>query len=296
MAITVSQLRGFVAVAESGSVRAAAARLYVSQPSVSAALSALSQRVGAPLVEREGRGLRLTPAGRAFLPYARDVLGLLEQGRASALEAAGVEGQTLRVAAVTTAGEHVLPALLREFHRRRPDVLVSLEVGNRQVMFERLLARAADVGIGGRPPEGERIVGTPFLDNEHVVVAAADHPGAQGGPVPLTALRDESWLVREPGSGTRVLVERFLAQHGLAPPLHTIGSNGALREAAAAGLGVGIVPLITARDAIAAGTLARLDVDPAPPMRTWHALVLADGARPIAHEFARFLCADAGRA
>src|SRR5215831_14751282 len=103
MAITVTQLKAFLAVVRGGSVTAAAAELIVTQPSVSSAIAALSRELGCELFEREGRGIRLTDAGAAFAPYATDVLGLLEVGRSSALEAAAHGTRTLQIAAVTTA-------------------------------------------------------------------------------------------------------------------------------------------------------------------------------------------------
>jgi DNA-binding transcriptional LysR family regulator len=110
MAVTLTQLRAFVAVARHGSVQGAATHLFVSQPSVSAALAALEREVGLDLLERHGRGVRLTVAGRAYLPYAAEVLGLLEQGGRAAHEAEQPAQARIRVAAVNTAGEYVLPA------------------------------------------------------------------------------------------------------------------------------------------------------------------------------------------
>src|SRR3954453_3175707 len=109
MAVTVTQLATFLAVAREGSVSAAAEKLFVTQPSISAAVSALSKELGVELTERAGRGVALTPAGEAFRPYAADVLGLIEQGRQAAREAADVSLSRLRIAAVATAGEYLVP-------------------------------------------------------------------------------------------------------------------------------------------------------------------------------------------
>jgi DNA-binding transcriptional LysR family regulator len=130
--VTLGQLRTFLALAATGSVRVAAERLFVTQPAVSAALASLQQEVGVALVEREGRGLRLTPAGEEFADYARRALGLLDEGMAAAVTAAEPERGRLRLAAVITAGERLAPSLLAGFVARYPGVDVSLEVGNRR--------------------------------------------------------------------------------------------------------------------------------------------------------------------
>ena len=119
MAVTLTQLAAFVCVVRRGSVTAAAEELYVTQPSVSAAVAALEREVGAKLLERDGRGLRPTPAGEAFAPYATHVLGLLDEGRRAAQEAVEGGRVTLRISAVTSAGDHVVPPLIRAFRDRQ---------------------------------------------------------------------------------------------------------------------------------------------------------------------------------
>src|SRR6266542_1119960 len=152
--MTLGQLRTFLAVAETGSVRGAAERLVVTQPAVSSALAALQREVGAALVAREGRGLRLTAAGEAFAGRARAALALLEEAVVSASSEAAPERGRVRLAAVTTAGEHLAPHLLASFRSRYPDAEVALEVGNRRRVWDALIAHDVDLAIGGRPPAG----------------------------------------------------------------------------------------------------------------------------------------------
>ncbi|MCS7007931.1 MAG: LysR substrate-binding domain-containing protein, partial [Gaiellaceae bacterium] len=221
MAITLTQLRAFLAVAEAGSVHLAARKLYVSQPSVSAAISALGRELHADLVERNGRGIRLTPAGEAFRPYAAQVLGLLEQGREAAQEAARPARNRIRIMAVTTAGEYVAPALIEAYRRLHPEAELLLEIGNRKAVLDRVASHAVDVGIGGRPI-ARGVAGEPILDNDLVVV----------GREPIEDLAEATWLLREEGSGTRATTERFLAEIGVEPAtVLTLGSNGAVKEA-----------------------------------------------------------------
>src|ERR1700678_3512256 len=151
---TAARLGAFVPVADSGSVQGAAKRLFVTESAVSAAIAALAREVGVPLIEREGRGLRLTPSGRTYAGYARTILGLHDEALAAARGDSDPERGRVRVAAVTTAGEHVLPALLAAFLASHPGVDLRLEVGTSEHVWALLEAHEADLVIAGRPPPG----------------------------------------------------------------------------------------------------------------------------------------------
>jgi DNA-binding transcriptional LysR family regulator len=286
MAVTITQLRAFLAVAEAGSVHLAARRLYVSQPSVSAAISALGKELEVELVERSGRGIRLTPAGEAFLPYAAEVLGLLEQGGQAAQEAARPQRNRIRLVAVTTAGEYLVPPLIDAYRRLHPETELLLEIGNRKTVLDRVASRMADLGIGGRPI-ARGVTGEPFLENDLVVVARE--------PVELA---QATWLLREEGSGTRATTERFLAELGIVPrAVLTLGSNGAVREALRLGLGIALVSELAVARELESGELVRLAVPGTPIPRPWFALV-AEGIepRPAVRRFLAFLHSEQARA
>src|SRR5204863_1797459 len=170
VSITLTQLRSFLAVMRGGSVTAAADELVVTQPSVSAAVAALSRELGTPVTEREGRGIRPTAAGTAFAPFAADVIGLLEEGRRAAREAAHLADRRLRLAAVTTAAESFVPPLMRSFTAANGDIGLTLAVGNREQVLDLVLDHRADVAIGGRPPRDPRIQATAVLPNEFVLI------------------------------------------------------------------------------------------------------------------------------
>jgi DNA-binding transcriptional LysR family regulator len=258
--MTFGQLTTFLALARTGSVRGAAAALVVTEPAVSAAVGALQRSVGVELVTRRGRGVALTPAGETLARYAAELVGLRDQALREVRAA-----RTLRLAAVTTAGEYVVPPLLKAFRAERPDVEVSLEVGNRSVVVERLLRREVDVAIGGRPPAGSGIAGVPFLNYRLVVVAGAE--------ADVTDPESETWLLREHGSGTRATVEAFLEETGISPrSMMTIGSNGAIKQAVAVGLGVSLLSTHAAGLELATGTLRRVRVTGAPLRRSWFVL------------------------
>jgi DNA-binding transcriptional LysR family regulator len=272
MAVTLNQLSSFLAVAREGSVSAAAEKLFVTQPSISAAVSALSRELGVDLTERVGRGVGLTAAGQAFRPYAADVLGLVEQGRQAAREAADLSMRSLRLVAVATAAEYVVPALLRSFAELHPEIHLSLEVANRATVFGRVLEHEVDVAIAGRPPDDERIAGCAFLRNELALIVAPADELVGKEPVAPRELGDRVWLQREPGSGTRQLLAEFFAEHDLRPQTLTLGSNGAIKEAVRLGLGVSLQSRVAVEQELAAGTLAELKVKGGLPEREWYSL------------------------
>lgn len=287
--MTLTQLRSFLAVVRGGSVTAAADELVVTQPSVSAALAALAREVGTPLMIRDGRGVRMSPAGVAFAPYAGDVIGLLEEGRQAALQAAAVASKRLRLAVVTTAAESFVPPLMRSFATQHEDTALTVQVANRDTVVAMVLEHDADVAITGRPPSDERIVATAMGANDFVLVTAADDPLVAAGAVGPEELADRTWLLREPGSGTRSLNEQFLARTGIRPQTLTLGSNGAIKQAARAGLGVAIL----SRDAVGveldAGVLATIEADALPSPGRWYLLRSAIGpARPAAEAFVAY--------
>lgn len=296
MAVTLTQLSAFLAVARRGSVTAAAEELVVTQPSVSAAVSALERELGVQLTERAGRTLAPTEAGRAYMPYAEHVIGLLERGRRAAREAAAPHAATLRVSAVTTAGEHLVPLLLQAFRAQQSELEVSLEVGNREAVFARLASHAVDVAITGRVPDDARLYGEPFAENEFALITSPSDPLIRRRWVAIEELGARPWLVREPGSGTRAMCEEYLAGQGLAPELLTLGSNGAIRQAARVGLGVALISRIAVELELAHGLLGVIHVRGGLPRRSWHVVRSAVGPVPSAvDDFMRFVHSPAAR-
>lgn len=294
--MTLDQLRTFLAVARHGSVSAAAAELVVTQPAVSAAVAALERQLGVALMAREGRGVRLTPSGEALAGYAAEALGLLEQGTAEAAAAADPGLGRLRIVAVTTAGEYVVPPIIKAFRARYPEVELFLEVGNRAIVLERLRGRQADVAVGGRSPEGSGLDGRPFLSNDLVLVGSPDHPLAGRSSIDPRTLEDP-WLLREPGSGTAATTEEYLAERGVEPrTILRLGSNGAVKQAAAVGLGVTLISAHAVSLELATGTLVRLRARGTPIKRRWFALYPARGFLPgPARGFLEFVQTQAAR-
>ncbi len=284
---TVARLRTLVAVADCGSVREAARRLTVTESAVSAALAALAREVRVPLVERQGRGLRLTGPGQAYAGYARQILGLHEEALAAARSGQDAERGRVRVAAVTTAGEHLLPSALASFLGAPPGVDLRLEVGSSERMWALFAAHEADLVIGGRPPAHVAgAVVTATRPNLLVVVAAP----AVAGRFDLAATR---WLQREAGSATRAHGEALLSGLEASPPRLTLGSNGAVIAGAVAGLGATLVPREAVRQHLRDGALAEVPVPGTPLRRPWCAVTRPEPP-PAAALLVRHLVAHGG--
>jgi LysR family transcriptional regulator, low CO2-responsive transcriptional regulator len=289
--MTLTQLRTFLAVAETGSIRAAAERLVVTQSAASSCLAALQKDLGLTLVSKDGRGLRLTAAGEIYAGYVRGVLGLLDEAHTAAVGEA--EGGRLRIAAVTTAGEQLLPRLLATFRRANPGIGLLLEVGNRARVWSLVADHDVDLVLGGRPPQGPgrpALVAHAVRPNPLIVVcsaAAVKHlpdsspPDYAAGEAPelLPWLARQTWLLREHGSGTRATTESFLDELELTPRTLTVGSNVAVCESVAVGLGVTLI----SRDAVARelgrGALVELPTPATPLRRDWR-LVSREGQLP----------------
>lgn len=270
--MTLNQLRTFLAVAEHGSVRAAAGDLVVTQAAVSASLAALQKSLGVSLFVPDGRGLRLTRAGEAYAGYVRRILGLLDEAATAAAAAVDPERSELRLAAVTTAAEQLVPGLLGGFLREHPRMGLRLEAGNRDRVRALLDRHQVDLVLTGRPEPGWEVTVRAVRPHALVVVAAPELAARAAGTGLLAWLGRQTWLLREPGSGTRASTDTLLAELGLTPPTLLVGSNVAIRESARVGLGVTLVSGDAVAGELAAGQLVTLPVPGTPLYRDWYLL------------------------
>lgn len=258
------RLRSLVEVADTGSVRGAAERLFVTESAISSALSILSAEVGIALVDRHGRGVRLTPAGVRYAEYARQILGLHEEAVLAARGEAEPEHGVIRFAAVTTAGELLIPVMLASFQEAQPGVECKVQVAPRTAVWPMLTRHEVDVVVAGRPPADLDHVRVQALSPNTLVVVG--QPSQVEGFDPAQA----TWLVRESGSGTRATMAMVLEELEIAPRQMVLGSHGAVVAAAAAGLGVTLVSRQAVRRELDTGDLVELPVPGTPLDRPWH--------------------------
>ncbi len=262
---TNARLRALVELADTGSVRGAAERLVVTESSISSALRALSNDIGIALVDRHGRGVRLTPAGLRYVEYARRILGLHDEAILAARGEADPENGSIRLAAVTSAGELLIPAVLASFRAEYPGVVLHLEVASRSSVWPMLARHEVDLVVAGRPPDDlhKKLRVRAVSPNTLIVVGP---PGTAEGFEPATA----TWLLREPGSGTRSTLTTLLEDLDVSPAQLVLGSHGAVVAAAVAGLGVTLVSRQAVRRELDAGALVELPVPGTPLNRPWH--------------------------
>jgi DNA-binding transcriptional LysR family regulator len=267
--VTLRQLRVFETVARRGSFTRAAEELHLAQPTVSVQVKQLTDAVGLRLFEQVGKKIFLTDAGRQLYATCRQLFEVWSQFEMTLADLKGMKQGRLRLAVVTTA-KYFVPRVLGPFLRRFPGIEVALEVANRDSVVERLAANDDDLYIMGVPPQGLDVEVHPFLDNPLVVLAPSDHPLAREQRIAFSRLLDEPLVVRERGSGTRTVVERYFADRGYDLRARMeLGSNEAIKQAVAAGLGITIMSLHALTLEPMHGQLVILDVEGFPIQRSW---------------------------
>ncbi len=269
---SLQQLRLFEAVARHRSYTRAAAELHLTQPAVHIQVRRLEDAAGLPLIERLGKQLHLTRAGEEVLGAAQQVLGRLRAMNDALVDMRGSVAGPLKIAVVTSA-KFFMPMFLGHFLRDYPRVQPLLTVTNRGRVIERLQANLDDFVVMGQVPEGSDWAAHPFMENPLVVVAHPRHPLARARQVALARLARERFLLREPASGTRIVIERLFADHALPlQPYMELGSSEAIKQAIMAGLGISIMSLHTVDLEVETGRLAIVDAEGFPLRRMWHAV------------------------
>jgi DNA-binding transcriptional LysR family regulator len=289
--VTLQQLRTFRAVADRGSFSAAAQELSTSQPSVSYQVKELESALGVPLLDRLGKRVALTEAGQVLYGYTRRTLNLLDEAAVALEEMRGLKRGTLRVGASTTVGIYVIPSALGAFKKEHPGLAISLEVGSRGLVQEKVLRNELDLAVVGPPLRDPDLISVPFMKDELVVVAPAGHPLAGRTGLSLRDLRDEPFLMRERGSGTRWAVEKQARRVGVTLTVGMeLGSNGAIKHAVESGLGVAVLSRYAVGLERESGDLVVLDVAGFPVRRDWSIVHLRRRKLPSAVlEFVEFL-------
>lgn len=267
---TLRQLEVFEAIARLGSFTRAAEELFLTQPTVSMQIKKLTEAVGLPLFEQVGKKIYLTDAGRELQKTSREIFERFSRFEMLVADMKGLKKGMLRLAVVTTA-KYFAPRLLGPFCQQYPGIEVSLKVTNRERIIERLAENQDDLCILGQPPEELEAIAEPFLENPLVVLAPINHPLAGRKKISLARLAEEPFLLREPGSGTRMALERLFAEQGLTLKVRMeLGSNEAIKQAIVGGLGISVLSRHTLTLDAPLGQLAILDVEKFPIQRHWY--------------------------
>ena len=294
MNVTFRQLRLFLALADTGSVSAAARAMHVTQPTASMQLREITESVGLPLYEVIARKVHLTEAGQQLARTARAIVDEWENYGQTVNAMQGLTRGRLRVAVVSTA-KYFVPRLLGSFCEQHPGIDISLEVLNRDGVVQRLRDNRDDLYVMSMPPQDIDLEDQTFLANPLVLIAAADHPLAGRQRLPLKALAGERFILRERGSGTRLATDRFFELHGFEPANWLeLGSNEAIKEAVAGHLGLAVISRHAIKPADLARDLCLLPVAGMPIRSQWHVVYpRAKQLSPIARVFRDHLLAQA---
>lgn len=294
--LTIRQLRALAAVQKGRSVTAAAKQLHLTQPAVTLQLQNLQNLAGLPLIQRTGEGMLLTNAGKEVLLLSERIEAAMAACETSLETMKGKTAGRISIGAVSTA-KYFVPYAISGFSRLFPKIDISLFIGNREEIGDALRGYEIDFAIMGRPPADidmdVRLIG----DHPHVIIAPTTHRLARKHTIGLSELSGETFLTREPGSGTRNLMEQLFGQAGLQPTIGMeMSSNETIKQAVIAGLGIAFISAHTVATELDERRLTILDVAGLPIVRQWFVLRRKDKVLlPPAQEMLEFLGAQGAR-
>jgi LysR family transcriptional regulator, low CO2-responsive transcriptional regulator len=284
-ALDPARLRLLVEVQRKGSISAAAEACRMGQPSATKHLKTLEAAVGTKLVERSGRTSRLTEAGELVAGHGVRVLDTLESLQEDLRALNGAQRGTLALAASTTPGSYVLPSILQCFAERHPNVDVDVVIGSSTWVAQRVAQRDVALGLAGEVELPDGVVAEPFLDDELVGISAPGALRLRRGRASTGQLADRTLLVREHGSSTRAVAERYLARVGYRPAKRwELDSNEAIKRSVRAGLGIGFVSRLVVDEELERGDLVMFRLEGAEPMKRSVQLLRPDGRDPTPSE------------
>jgi LysR family transcriptional regulator, low CO2-responsive transcriptional regulator len=288
--VSLRQLRVFEAAASNRSFSKAAKFLHLTQPGVSMHIKELETNAGLALFERIGKKLFVTEAGQELLTRAREILRALKDAEEAFDGMKGLRRGRINLAVVSTA-KYFVPQLLARFGKDFPELEIRLAVNNRNSVIEQLVANEVDLAIMGRSPQALETVAEPFAQNPHVIIAAPGHPLAGQRRIPIELVAKEIFIVREPGSGTRLAMQQFFEDSQLTCKVAMeMASNETIKQAVMAGMGVSFISRHTIDLETQTKRLVVLDVKGTPVIRQWHVAHLAKKRlSPTAAAFKQFV-------
>lgn len=268
--VTFRQLQVFERIAQTSNFTEAAKELFLTQPTVSMQVKKLEETIGTSLFDQVGRKVFLTPAGELLLETSQQLFGLIDRFENNVAAMQDVESGNLALAGTTTT-EYFIPLLLGIFHRHHPQVHVGLTITDRLSLSRRLAQNMDDLYLMGQLPEQDDVHIDPFVTNPLVVVAHPKHPLAKARKIPCKKLCEENFLMREPGSETRIALKRYLDQHNIALTTKLeLNSNEAIKQAVIGGMGLAVLSRYAVVSDAELKRLVVLDVEDFPLQEKWY--------------------------
>ena len=296
MNVTFRQLRLFLALAETGSVSAAAKVMHVTQPTASMQLKEMTLSVGLALYEVIGKKIYLAEVGKELAVTARAVAQTWDAFEQNVDAAKGLSRGKLRVAVVSTA-KYFMPHLIGSFCTKHPAIDVSLEILNRDGVVHRLRENLDDLYIMSMPPKDMDLGDEAFMPNPIVLIAPSADPLAKRSQVSLHELTQRRFIVREKGSGTRMAADQFFRKMKFRPDVRLeLGSNEAVKESVAGGLGLGVVSRHALHGHKKENGVSVIDIEGFPVSSAWHIVHPASKKlSPLAQAFKKHMIQEVGR-
>lgn len=287
---TLRQLQIFMVAAEHESYAQAASELHLTQPAVSMQMKRLAEMAEVDLFVKSGRDLKLTSAGKTLLPFIRKITQTLREAGEELDAIKGVRHGEVRLGLVTTS-QYFSPRLIMEFNKIYPEIEIEMTIGNQREIVSGLDNNELDLAIMGRPPRRLSVTVEKFYDHPYVIIAPKSHYLAKHTNITAEALKGETFLMRENGSGTRLLLDYFFTENSLVPPkLYEFPSNESIKQGVIAGMGLAIISAHNIDLEKSIKLLAVLDLNSMPIMRDWYILHLSNQTlSPAVEAFKAFI-------
>ncbi|MCO0600988.1 LysR family transcriptional regulator [Peribacillus butanolivorans] len=256
-------LRMFCLVVDEGSISQAARLSYISQPAVTRQIHQLENFYSTLLFDREEGRLRVTEAGKLLYPFAKAIVNDFNHSKEVIQQSTGAYNTNLIVGASLTIGEYLLPSLLGKFKKQQPEVKVTLTIKNTPRVLEDLSNDVIDLALVEGLVENTDFIVEKFADDELILVCPSDHPWKDRKEIQVEELGNERMIWRESISGTRLIVENMLREHGVLEKIESymeIGSTQAIKSAVESGLGISILPRLTVARELDQGFLREVGI------------------------------------
>ena len=288
------KLKVFCTVAETKSFSKTSEIIHLTQPAVSLQIQALEELYETKLFDRSTGSITLTPAGEILYKYAKQILTLYAEAAKEIGKITGLIKGCVKIGAGTTVGSYILPAIAVDFKKKHPKIRLSVSIGNTKKVLEMLGSNMIDFGIISEMPGKSKFTFEPIISDELCVICSSDHPLSNQKSVSLYDIIKEPFVIREEGSSTRVIIEKFLSEHGLSiSNLHIaliLGSTGSIKEAVERGMGLSIISKWAIRKEVSCGNLRILKLKEGEIKRDFYIVLLKNTIlSPAVEEFMTYL-------
>ncbi|MFB9330575.1 selenium metabolism-associated LysR family transcriptional regulator [Paenibacillus aurantiacus] len=285
MALNFHQLHIFYTVAERGSFSAAAQALHMTQPAVTMQVQSLEDYFGTKLLQRSTKRIDLTEAGRALMPFALRSIELIRETDAHMSKFTKQLKGRLQLGSSLTIGEYILPRLLGPFGQEYPHIAISMKIMNTSQIMDDILGHQLNFGIVEAPVHHPDIHTEAVMSDELLLVVDKSHPLAQADEVSITDVIAYPFVLREQGSGTRLVMEEQMRSHDIDPSklkiVMELGSTGAVKSAVEAGLGISFLSASSVKHEVALGLIRTIPLTDIQFKRQFYSIYLKSALLPI---------------